>query len=186
MQWDRNSRGCLDAITNYHRVSSRSKYTGEARTKSCVPIGIILVIGFVVSRNIHRCAVRLPTPLVFVRDKTVTIRSLVSNYETASCFIFIFDSKEGEGNFSRGNIKVTTASIDFDHLSYPEGKQERSRRINFKIGEMRIKILLLNTSSRSESRMLEIFLHGIVLNPLIPLTYSIGWNGKPQIVCTVS
>lgn len=107
----------MDAITNYHRVSSRSKYTGEARTKSCVPIGIILVIGFVVSRNIHRCGVRLPTPLVFARDKTVTIRSLVSNYETASCFIFIFDSKiaggggEGGANFFRENIKATSASI---------------------------------------------------------------------------
>lgn len=114
MQWDRNSRGCLDAITNYHRVSSRSKYTGEARTKSCVPIGIILVIGFVVSRNIHRCGVRLPTPLVFARDKTVTIRSLVSNYETASCFIFIFDSKIGRGEGGGGQIfsgKISRQSI---------------------------------------------------------------------------
>lgn len=109
MQWDRNSRGCLDAITNYHRVSSRSKYTGEARTKSCVPIGIILVIGFVVSRNIHRCGVRLPTPLVFARDKTVTIRSLVSNYETASCFIFIFDSKIGR--WGRGGGQIFSGKI---------------------------------------------------------------------------
>lgn len=160
MQWDRNSRGCLDAITNYHRVSSRSKYTGEARTKSCVPIGIILVIGFVVSRNIHRCGVRLPTPLVFARDKTVTIRSLVSNYETASCFIFIFDSKIGRGEggskFFQGKYQGNLGfDLDFDLLSYlyPEGKQERSRRIafNFKIGGMRIKILFLNWSwSRSE------------------------------------
>lgn len=60
-----------------------------------MPIGIILVIGFVVSRNIHRCGVRLPTSLVFVRDKTRTIRSPVSKYETVGCFIFIFDSKIG-------------------------------------------------------------------------------------------
>lgn len=115
MQWDRNSRvrGCLDAITNYHRVSSWSKYTREARTKSCMPIGIILVIGFVVSRNIHRCGVRLLTSLVFVRDKTRTIRSPpVSKYETAGCFIFIFDSKIGAKFFS-----TEISSLHFDPLS---------------------------------------------------------------------
>lgn len=90
MQWDRNSRvrGCLDAITNYHRVSSWSKYTREARTKSCMPIGIILVIGFVVSRNIHRCGVRLLTSLVFVRDKTRTIRS--PRFQVRNCRLFYF------------------------------------------------------------------------------------------------
>lgn len=114
MQWDRNGRvrGCLDAITNYHRVSSWSKYTREARTKSCMPIGIILVIGFVVSRNIHRCGVRLPTSLVFVRDKTRTIRSPISKYETAGCFIFIFDSKIGAKFFQPKYF----SSLVFDRL----------------------------------------------------------------------
>lgn len=112
MQWDWNGRGCLDAITNYHRVSSRSKYWCEARTKSCMPIGIILVIGFVVSRNIHRCGVRLLTSLVFVRDKTPTIRSPVFPSTKLPPVLFLFSTRKSGRNFFTRNIKPRLRSID--------------------------------------------------------------------------
>lgn len=144
-----------------------------------MPIGIILVIGFVVSRNIHRCGVRLLTSLVFVRDKTPTIRSPVFPSTKLPPVLFLFSTRKSGRNFFTRNIKPRLRSIDPPSYSL-------RREMRFKKKSMKNRRLKNSFFSRRINRECWNVETGNHINPPIPLTYSIGWNRNRETVCIVS